>query len=359
MADDIQDEDLVKADLRRQEKLEGERSILEGIYRDAEILCDPMAAGAFSGNNQTPRRNYNFDSTAIEGLDRFDAALGAVTMPKTERWLGLTVYDKDLARDPEVQRWLEHAADRLWDCIYAPHAAFGTAASEDRRALGCYGTSALWVDDSKGKGLFFRALHMSEEYIDVDFRGQVDTNHRKFEITARQGEQMFGADNLSPKMADALKDPNKCDDHKFRVLHVVRPNEQYSPGKLDHRGKGIASRYIDIEAKFTLRRGGYFTNPIPVSRNATSPGQKYGTSPMFKVIGTQQTLNEMAKTILRAAHKAVDPPILFMRRRGHFQARDEAWRTQSRAWSTSEGQLLAQPMPDRWQPRPRPGHAGG
>jgi hypothetical protein len=98
MADDIQSEDLVKADLRRQEALEAERAPFEATYRDAEVLCDPMAAGAFSGQQIGPQRNYNFDSTAIEGLDRFDATLGAVTMPKTERWLGATVYDKDLAR---------------------------------------------------------------------------------------------------------------------------------------------------------------------------------------------------------------------------------------------------------------------
>jgi hypothetical protein len=47
MADDIQDEDLVKADLRRQERLEQERAPLEACYRDAEQLCDPMAPAAF------------------------------------------------------------------------------------------------------------------------------------------------------------------------------------------------------------------------------------------------------------------------------------------------------------------------
>ena len=307
----IQDEDLVKADLRRQERLEAERAPFEATYRDAEILCDPMAAGAFNGNRPGPARNYNFDSTAMDGLDRFEAALGAVTMPKTERWLGLTVYDKDLARNPNVQRWLEHASDRVWDCIYAPFAAFGVAASEDRRALGCYGTGALWVDEVKGRSLFFRALHMSESYIDVDFRGRVDTHHRKFEWTARQAAEMVGADNLSPKMREAYGDAQKCDSVKFRILHVVRPSEQVDARALDYRGKAIASRYVAMDEKFILRRGGYHSLPVPVSRNTTAPGQKYGSSPMFKVMGTAQGLNEIAKTILRAGHKAVDPALAF------------------------------------------------
>jgi hypothetical protein len=311
MADDIQNDELVMADLRRQDLLEQERAPLDSLYRDAEQLCDPMSAGGFTQMQPGQARNYNFDSTAMEGLDRFDAALGAISMPKTERWLGATVYDKELARVVPVQRWLEHYSDRVWDCIYAPLAAFGVASSEDRRALGSFGTGALWVDEKKGKSLFFRALHMSTVWMDVDYRGQVDTVHRKFEITARQARQMFGEENLSPKMSEAYADSGKCDSQKFRVLQVVRPNEDYDVDKLDYRGKAIASRYIAMDEKWLIRRGGYFSMPIPISRNSTAPGQKYGSSPMFKVMGTAAGLNEIAKTILRAGHKAVDPALAY------------------------------------------------
>jgi hypothetical protein len=161
------------------------------------------------------QRNYNFDATAMEGLDRFDAALGAVTMPKTERWLGLTVYDKDLARQPNVQRWLEHATDRC-GIACTRRRPISASRSEDRRALGCYGTGALWADEVKGKSLFFLAIHMSQVWIDVDFRGQVDTVHRKMELTARQAAELVGKDALSPKMAEAYADPKKIDSSNSR-----------------------------------------------------------------------------------------------------------------------------------------------
>jgi hypothetical protein len=169
----------------------------------------------------------------------------------------------------------------------------------------------LWADEVKGKSLFFLAIHMSQVWIDVDFRGQVDTVHRKMELTARQAAELVGKDALSPKMAEAYADPKKIDSAKFEILHVIRPNEQLDTGKYDYRGKAIASRYIAIAEKFILQRGGYFTMPIAVSRNTTAPSQKYGSSPMFKVMGTSQGLNEIAKTILRAGHKAVDPPLAF------------------------------------------------
>src|SRR5439155_26506485 len=122
MADDIQNEDLVKADLRRQQAMESERAPWETTYRDIERLVDPTAGGGFSGMPQGALRGLDvFDSTAIRGLGRFAAALGAVTTPKNERWHSLTVLDKDLARDREVERWLQTATDRMFDCRYAMH----------------------------------------------------------------------------------------------------------------------------------------------------------------------------------------------------------------------------------------------
>lgn len=311
VAETMSDEDVAKADLRRHQELKAERAPLDTLYQEVEQLCDPMAAGGFTKTAPGQQRNYNFDSTAIEGLKRFTAALGAVTTPKNQRWHGLTVLDRELVRVPSVQRWLEHATDRLFACRYAPHAGISTAYAEDRRALGCYGTGALWVDEIRGKALFGRALHMSQIYVDVDFRSRVDTVHREFDLTARQAYQMFGGDSLPPKIRAAYGDPAKCDSEKFCFVHVVRPNQQRDPDRLDHKGKPWSSRYIAVAEQHLVRKGGYWTMPISVSRNVTSPGQKYGTSPMMEVLGTTKGLQQIAKTILRAGHKAVDPSMAF------------------------------------------------
>jgi hypothetical protein len=179
----------------------------------------------------------------MDGLDRFEAALGAVTMPKTERWLGLTVYDKDLARSPNVQRWLEHASDRCGIASTRRTRQFrrrgerGPARARllrHRRAVG---------RRSQGpRAVLPRAAH-ERDYIDVDFRGRVDTVHRKFELTARQAAQMFGEDNLSDKMRQAYADPASATATSSDPARR-RPNDDYQPDALDYRGKPIASRYI-------------------------------------------------------------------------------------------------------------------
>jgi len=311
MADKDQDKDLVEADLQRQQEMETDRSGWETIYRDVEAFVDPVAAGGFSGQAAGGLRGQGlFDATAVRGLARFDAALGAVTTPKNQRWHGLTVLNKDLAKVPAVQRWLEHATDRLFQCRYAPHVGAGVQFSQDRRQLGLYGTGPMLIDDWRGRGLFYRALHMSECYIDEDFRGRVDTIHRKFSMSARQAKQDFGEDALPSKIREACYDKKK-QNTKFEFLHVVRPNETVDREKFDWRGKPIVSRYVAIDEKYIVRQGGYHSMPIAVSRNVTSPQDKYGLSPSMEMLGSVKGLNHMVRTILRAGHKAVDPALAF------------------------------------------------
>jgi hypothetical protein len=51
-----------------------------------------------------------------------------------------------------VQRWCEHATDRLFIARYAPDTGFETQAFEDIRQEGKYGTSPLWVGERYRRG---------------------------------------------------------------------------------------------------------------------------------------------------------------------------------------------------------------
>lgn len=314
MADDkLQDDDLVKGILRNQDRLETERAPWEAVWQEIDERVNPLGAGGwnkgFSGAGSV-RGASNFDVTAVESLDRFAAAMGAITIPRNSQYIRLRFADKDLDRIPAVRRWAERAADRLHAIRYAPHAGFEVQAQEDFRQLGSYGTGPLWTGERPGRGLFYKTLHLSECYIDEDFSGRVDTVHRKYELTARQCAQEFGADALTGKMRDALK-TTAGQDRKFELLHVVRPRADRQPDAMDHRAMPIDSITIALADKVILRRGGFRSMPISVSRHVTGPGDKYGRSPALKVLPTIKGLNVMKQTILRQAHKQADPALAF------------------------------------------------
>lgn len=309
MIENIQDEELAKADLRDQERLESERAPWESAWREIDDRF-PNGAGGF--NRLSPgaiRGQRNYDSTHITALERFAAAGVAITTPEQSDYIQPKFLDEDLAKLPEVKLWCEYAGRRLYAIRHANHTGFGIAVNEDWDQLGRYGTSPMW-QEAMSTGMVYRTLHLSETWLDVDFVGRVNRVHRKFERSARQLADMFGIEALTEKMRKCLE-PGGKPDEKFEVLHVVAPNTNWDTERMDFRRFPISSRYLACDGKVYLRRGGYFTMPISVSRHMTSAGEIYGRSPAFKVMPNIQGVNTMKHTTLRAAHKAVDPALLF------------------------------------------------
>lgn len=347
----LQDDELVKAHLKNHDRLQSLRAPWESVWQEIDERVNPLGAGGFSGFGMTSARAMaaaqvrgqgNFDVTAVESLDRFTAAMAGICIPRNTQYIRLKFGDKDLDKLPAVRRWCEAAADRLHAIRYAPHAGFEVQAQEDFRALGSYGTGAFWTGERKGLGLFYRALHLSECYIDEDFAGRIDTVHRRYRRTARQCEQEFGRDALTPKMREALE-KNKLD-AEFELLHVVCPNGDLEPDAFDRRAMPVDSLHLALDEKVILRRSGFHSMPISVSRHVTGPADVYGRSPTLKVLPTIKGVNTMAQTNLRAGHKMVDPALAFYDDDGITSLVTRPGGANP-GLVNERGQLLVQPMP--------------
>lgn len=319
MADEkLQDDDQVRDHLRNHDRLAMLRAPWESVWREIDERVNPMGAGTIGASAGaagrmsragTVKGAQNFDVTAVQSLGRFAAAMAAITVPRNTQYIRLRFRDRDLDKLSEVRRWCEQAGDRLHAMRYAPHAAFAVQATKDFRQLGRYGVGPLWTGERKGVGLFYRALHMSECYIDEDYSGQVDTVHRRYTLSARQCRQEFGEDALTAKMRDAIE--KKKLDAEFEILHVVCPNADLQPDRFDWRGKRVASTHIAIDEKVFLRRAGFQSMPISVSRHMSEAGELYGYSPAMEVLPAIRSANVMKQTIMRSAHKMVDPALAF------------------------------------------------
>lgn len=289
--------------------LESERMPWENVWRQVDERVNPLGDGGFQMRSRGAVRGLeNFDHTATLGLERFVAAIGGMIIPRGQHWHVLTTTDKELNKVPAVLKWLEHATDRLFEMRYNPHAGFETEANNGIRSLGSYGSLPMWVDQWPGRGLFYKCFHLSEIYVREDFRGRIDTIVRKWTDPVREIVQQFGKGNLPPLIAKAHAD--RKFDQEFELLHVVRPRGDRDPERVDFRRMAYESIYISVADKLCIREGGYRTMPMPFSRYVTSPGELYGRSPAIQVLGTIKTANEIARTLLRAGHKAVDPPLL-------------------------------------------------
>jgi hypothetical protein len=301
--------EVAKDVMRRHDAMAAERSVFDGHWREIEERISYKGL-YFQSQNQTPGSKSTqriFDVTAMLACERFAAACESMITPRTQKWHELAPVDPDLRRIKAVRDWCEEARDVLFAARYAPEANFASQVHEGYWSIGAYGTGAVFVDDVIGRSLLYRSVHLSQLYLAEDAAGRTDTVHRLYRPTLRQIAQQFGVAAMPEKLRNLL---DRSPGDRVDMIHCVRPNQERVLGRADFRGMAFSSYYVLPSERWVLDEGGYRSMPYAVGRYSTSPGEVYGRGPGMMVLPEIKMLNEMRKTILRAAQKAVDPPLL-------------------------------------------------
>ena len=287
---------------RRLNSLASLRSEWESIWQ----LCSDFVLPR-SGEYRR-RAERLFDDTAPLALGRFAAALESVLTPRTRKWHTLVTGDPVLDQDPEVSRWLEWLRDVAFRARYAPEANFSNQITEAYYALGVHGTTCVFVDDELGQGLRYKTIPVHQIYLGEDFTGRIDTVFRSYKLTARQAVQEFG-DELPENIKRDAENPSRQEtEHEF--IHGVFPRKEADPNRQDALNMPFASVHLAGSPRKVVRESGYRSMPYVVSRFVLAPGEVYGRSPAMSVLGSILQVNAIQKTIIRAAEKMVDPPVL-------------------------------------------------
>lgn len=295
--------------IREQEQMAGDRGVWEEHWKEIAERVLPREDW-FQASDKTPgekRTEKVFDATAGLALERFAAAMESMLTPRTMKWHKLAVQDPELLQNQAVQTYLDEVTNLLFRIRYSPKANFASQVHENYMSLGAFGSGALFVDDIVGFGIRYKSIHLSEIYFSENHVGIVDKVHRKFQLTARQAAEKWGEDKLPTKIRNCLE---KSPEQKFDFIHCVKPNDDIQRNRRDYRGMPYVSYYVSLEERAMLSEGGYQSFPYAISRYVTAPKEIYGRSPAMTVLPDIKMLNEMSKTVIRAAHKVVDPPLL-------------------------------------------------
>lgn len=296
--------------LKDWQRLLGERANWDAHWQQIADRCCPRL-GDFttlraSGERRTEKM---FDSTAALAAETFAAALGAMITPREAMWHGLRSGIAELDRIPRVQRFFEQLNSALFYYRYSPRANFENQFHEVRMMLGLFGTAPFWVDEVPGEGLVYRAIHMAEVVLEENHHGLVDTTYRKGRLPARQWPLRWpGCERQLPSIRDALA--NNQGDRVFEFVHCLRPRKDRDPERPDWRGMAVESITVSCTDQMIVKQGGYRTMPLLVPRFTASPREPYGRSPAMMALPDIKMANEMRRTLLRAAHRAVTPPLL-------------------------------------------------
>jgi hypothetical protein len=222
------------------------------------------------------------------------------------RWFFATVDNEYLLEDDDVLFWLEVVSDLIYFHYGLSDVGFNPAVHESYLDDGAFGTSVLYQDVDMVSGRpIVRAFPLADCYISENSSGLIDTIYRKVEFTTRQSKQEFGVNNLPRKLLT-----EKDEDKPWNFVHAVYPRKDRNPEKYDSKNMPFASCWVNVDEKFTVKESGYNENPYAVSRWTKTAGEVYGRSPAMDCLPDIRMLNAMSRTVLRAAQKVVDPPII-------------------------------------------------
>jgi len=290
----------------RLDALKKNRVNWESHWQDCIKYCIPAKNAVL--NKGTPGAKVAtdiYDSTAIDASQILAAGLHGYLTNPSSRWFSLGLRIKELMKDVEARNWLKECEETIFDVLNASN--FNQHIHETYIDFSVLGTACLYEEEDEEETVRFFARPLSEVYILENNRERVDTVYRYFSLTARQAYQKWQG-KAGQKVLNLIE--AKKFEEPVEFLHAVFPREERDPRKKDAINKPYASVWIELSQKQKVYEGGYDEFPFFCPRFTKLSGVVYGYSPAMIALPDIKMLNAMSKTILKAAQKKIDPPVI-------------------------------------------------
>lgn len=276
--------------IRRLGSMKSERSVHEHVWRaclDATYpeLADGLSGDSVDAGTAQTKRAESMDSTAADGVRMLASQVMGGMTPANAVWPAFDVGDET----DEEQRWLDHAAERVWEGIHG--ANYDAAKFEALLYVMCAGWMVLFIDEDRDR-LTFQQFPIGQCYLAASRQGgRIDTLYREFRLSAEQAVAQYG-DEVSQAVRDAAeKEPGKT----FDFVHAIYPRTAYTPGSKLPRNLPFASCHVEVASRKLVRESGYHEQPFVAPRWSQIPGSAYATGPVSQALPTIRRLNELLK----------------------------------------------------------------
>lgn len=296
-------ENNVDSILKRLEQLESDRSNYNSLWQDLAKYCLPRKS--YIERTRTPGEKYDadvYDSTSIQANLVLAAGLHSYLTNPASKWFELRAQDS--TDDTRSKEWLNEVGLIVYDVLNGSN--FSQQIHEVYLDLGTFGTACLYEEEDPQDIVRFYSRPIGEVYVAEDDRERVDTIYRKFKLTARQAFDKWG-ESAGEEVRKAIE--NKKYYEMIEFVHCVMPRYERDVSKSDSVNMPYVSYYIEKGKRRLVSESGYNEFPFFVPRFNKHNDDVYGSSPAMTCFADIKMLNEMDKTLLRAAQIKIDPPL--------------------------------------------------
>lgn len=295
--------------LTQLEYLKTQRSAFEQQWNEVVDKVLPRHPGFNRGKPQpgTVRSQRIYDATAQLGLRHFAAATDSMITPRTQVWHRLISENDALEDNQNVKRYLDDVVKALFVMRYRWKAGFTQAFGGAYTSIGAFGAGGVMIEDAvRRRGARYRFIPLQRLWY-AEGEDGIDKAYMMWPMTVRQAAQKFGKSNLPQSLQNLMeREPEKVTD----FLHVVQPRPDRDVSKLDSLNMRFESLWISMQGKKIVERSGFRTFPVAIGRFYVDDDSDYGAGPAGDVLPDISMVNEMERTNIKGAQKAVEPPLL-------------------------------------------------
>lgn len=253
-----------------------------------------------------------YDTTAIRGNMTLAAGQLNYCTPANDNWFSFDAPEALKARGGDVaEKWFGECTEIARRELARSN--FYLEIHEFYLDRGAFGTAHLHCEAGKKNALQFSNAEVGTYAIAEDDEGLVDTIFREFTLSARQAVQKFGIDALGKKVRKAYEDDDgvKMED-EFTFIHAIYPRmeDDRVPGRRTGDNKPVASVYVCVEDRKTVRNSGYEEQCTFVSRYLKWGKQPYGYCPSIDALPTVEQVNFIESCMDALAETAAFPRTL-------------------------------------------------
>jgi len=255
--------------------------------------------------------------------------MSGVTSP-ARPWFRLSTPDPTLSDIGPVKDWLYLVSQRMTTVFLKSNLynvlpiIYGD--------IGAFGTSALFMEEDFDSVVRFYPFPIGSYCIANNHRLKVDVFTRTFRMTVRQLVNKFGRDSKDPKdtkinwslFSSKIKSYWDLGSYEtwIDVTHIIQPNENYDPKKLESKFKRYLSVYYetgstesgnvnDPNGSQFLREKGYDYFPVLCPRWEITGEDVYGTTcPGMDALGDIKQLQLGERRTAQAIDKKINPPMV-------------------------------------------------
>lgn len=228
-------------------------------------------------------RAYDASSTASNALDVLVASFTMLVTPIGTQWCKLTSPEIGV-KNPDGEMWYQHATEVL--LAHFARSNFYSVKQTSDLDNGLLGTGCLLCEPRRGgkKGVVFIHVPTGTYGIGEDEYGEVDTVCRELKMTPWQAVKRFGWDAVPEEVRRAYENPDEQRSREVRVMHLVTPRDEYTPGNGTKGAVPGEMRYASVyiyegSDDPIIEEGGYPEFPFMVNRFSRVPGSVWGYPP--------------------------------------------------------------------------------